>query len=159
MEVVRTKIRDVAMLRRLLFATAYIPKEVPGYWEIVAEFGCPLSSDGFSLSPESARVAMETLEMLDGNAFCMEADLVRELVDMEYGPNKQPFGIPLVPKQQKCLLCGSKLLLKNNRTSRLILYTSDLGTVPATHYHKYCSRYRQGCKYVQYYGYSKSGGA
>jgi hypothetical protein len=157
MEIVQKKVKDVSVLKRLLFATAYIPKEVPGYWEIVAKFGCHLSSDGFCLSPDSARVAMETLEMLDGSAFYMEAELTRELVSMEYGPSRQPFGVQLVPKQTKCLLCNSKLLLKSNRPSRITLYTRNLGTVPATHYHKYCSKYRQGCKYVQYYGYAKSG--
>lgn len=157
MEAVLKEVRDVSILKRLLFATAYIPKEMPGYWEVVARFGCPITVEGFSLSPESARVTMESLEFLDINAFCMEPDLVRELINMEYGPNKQPFGIPLVPKQMDCLLCGSKLLLKSDRPSRITIYTNSLGTVPATHYHKYCSKYRKGCKFVQYYGYSKSG--
>lgn len=153
----RTKLRDVSMLKRLLFATAYIPKEVPGYWEIIARFGSLNCSDGSSFSPDSARVAMETLEFLDVNAFCMDTVLERELVNMEYGPNKQPLGVSLVPNQTKCLLCGGKLLLKADRPSRLMLYTNTLGTVPATHYHKYCNKYRKGCKFVQYYGYSKSG--
>ena len=63
--------------------------------------------------------------------------------------------MPLVPKQTNCLLCNSKLLLRKDRPSRVTLYTNSLGTVPGTHYHKYCSTKR--CKFVQYYGYWKSG--
>ena len=33
-------------------------------------------------------------------------ELTRELVTMEIGPNKQPCGIPLIPKQRMCLPCG-----------------------------------------------------
>ena len=157
MEVVGSRIKDVSVLKRLLFATAYIPKEVPDYWEIVAKFGCHHHSDKGSLSPDSARVAMETLEFLDLNAFRLDTDLMKEIVHMEYGPTKQPLGIFLVPEQTECLLCKSKLLLKRNKPSRITLYTTSLGTVQATHYHKYCSKYRQGCKYVQFYGYGKSG--
>ena len=35
------------------------------------------------------------------------------------------------------------------------LYTESLGTVPATHYHKYCHNYRKGCNVVQFYGYHR----
>ena len=36
-------------------------------------------------------------------------------------------------------------------------FIESLGTVPATHFHKYCQNHRKGCKFVQYYGYYKSG--
>lgn len=34
--------------------------------------------------------------------------------------------------------------------------TESLGTVLASHYHKYCRNSRKGCKFTQYYGYYKS---
>lgn len=37
----------------------------------------------------------------------------------------------------------------------MTLYTDSMGTVPGTHYHKYCSNYRKGCKLTQFYGYHK----
>ncbi len=39
----------------------------------------------------------------------------------------------------------------------MTLYTETLGTVPATHFHKFCHNHRKGCKVVQFYGYYKSG--
>ena len=32
-----------------------------------------------------------------------------------------------------------------------------MGTVPGTHFHKYCQNYHNGCRIVQYYGYYKNG--
>ena len=69
---------------------------------------------------------------------------------MKYGPAKQVLGVPLVPKPTKCDLCGGKLLLRGDRPCRLTLYTESLGTVPATHFHKYCHNYRKLCAFVQY---------
>ena len=50
-----------------------------------------------------------------------------------------------------------KLLFRSDRPSRLTLYTESLGTLPATHYRKYCHNYRKGCKLVHFYGYYKAG--
>ena len=136
-----------------MFATAFIPRDVPNYWEIIARFGCLHSSD--QLTPQSVCTAMETLQFINPSAFCMDMELTSELVNMKYEEDKPIFGIPLTTM---CQLCGSKLLLRGDRPSRITLYTSNLGTIPGTHYHKYCSKYRSGCKFVQYYGYSKSGG-
>lgn len=157
MEVVATEVKDVAVLKRLLFATAYLSSETPHYWEIVTRFACRYSDEKAKISPETARITMESLQCLDSKAFCMETDLIKELVSMEYGKNKQQLGIPLIPKQMICLLCKGKLLLRSDRSSKLTLYTNTLGTVSASHYHKYCSNFRKGCKFVQYYGYSKHG--
>ncbi len=100
---------------------------------------------------------MENLQVLSVEAFCHDEDLTRELIAMEYGPSKQPLGVPLIPSQTKCLSCGGKLLLRSDRSSSLSLYTETLGTLPATHYHKYCHNYRKGCNVVQFYGYHKEG--
>ena len=34
-----------------------------------------------------------------------------------------------------------------------MMYTSELGTLSATHFRKYCQNSRKGCQYVQYYGF------
>ena len=96
--------------------------------------------------------------MLNEKAFCTDTLLTKELVTLEHGPNKLPLGVPLVSNQTQCHLCGGKLLLRNNRPRRMTLYTESLGTVPATHYHKYCHNHRKGCKLIQFYGYYRSGG-
>ena len=156
MEVVAALIGDVAVLRRMLFATSNLPPELPYYWDTVASFGClGCSSDQQKITPDLAQMAMENLKVLDANAFCTDASLNKELVMMPHGPSRQPLGISLIPKQTECQSCGGKLLLRSDRPSRMTLYTDSMGTVPGTHYHKYCSNYRKGCKLTQFYGYHR----
>ena len=70
MEVVAVQIKDVAVLRRMLFATSTLPTELPNYWDTVASFGClGCSSNLPKITPDSAQVAMENLKVLDANAF------------------------------------------------------------------------------------------
>ena len=152
MELVAAEVGDVGVFRRLLFATFYLPSDVPHYWNIVATF-CNQGSS--KVSPESAKMLMENIQILNPEAFCTDEALKRELIGMEYGPSKQPLGVPLIPSQTECFSCGGKLLLRGDRPSRLSLYTEALGTVPATHYHKYCHNYRKGCNIVQFYGYHR----
>ena len=149
---VAAQVGDVGVFRRLLFATFYLPSDVPHYWNIVATF-CNQGSS--KVSPESAKMLMENIQILNPEAFCTDEALKREIIGMEYGPSKQPLGVPLIPSQTECFSCGGKLLLRGDRPSRLSLYTEALGTVPATHYHKYCHNYRKGCNIVQFYGYHR----
>jgi hypothetical protein len=152
-----SEVNDIAVLKRLMFATSYLPPETPHYWEIVTQFGgCHF---GFNredkLSPDSVRVAMENIKFMNPNAFTMETDMIKELVTMPYGPSKQPLGLQLVQAISECRLCGGKLILRSDRPSRITVYTDSLGTVTANHFHKYCTT--KGCNLVQYYGYSKCG--
>ena len=62
MEIVKA-VKDVGVLKRLMFVTAYIPRDVPNYWEIIARFGCLHSSDQL--------------------AFCMDMELTSELINMK----------------------------------------------------------------------------
>ena len=150
---------DSAIRRRMLFATSYLPPDIPHYWDIIASFANQVNHSGrSSISPQSAKVAMENVQVLDTEAFRSDAVLTRQLITMEYTVTNKPLGVPLVPNENKCPLCGGKLLLRSDRPSRMTLYTESLGTVPATHFHKYCHNCRKGCKFVQFYGYYNSGG-
>lgn len=157
MEIATGQVVDATTFRRLLFATSYLPPDIPNSWDIIATFANQGNSGSPSVSPESAKLAMENVQVLSTKAFLPDVDLTKELIAMEYGPNKQTLGVPLVPVQAKCLLCGGKLLLRSDRPSRMTLYTESLGTVIATHFHKYCCNYRKGCTFVQFYGYYKCG--
>ena len=42
----------------LLFATSFLPPDIPNYWEMVATF----ASDG-SVSPQQAKLKMENVQM------------------------------------------------------------------------------------------------
>ena len=149
MELVAAQISDVGVLRRMLFAT-YLPSDVPHYWNIVATF-CNQGSS--MISPESAKMLMENVQILNAQAFCTDEELTRELIAMEYGPTKQPLGFPLIPSQARQSVFH--VVESYYCPSRLSLYIEALGTVPATHYHKYCHNYWKGCNVAQFYGYQR----
>lgn len=100
---------------------------------------------------------MENVEVLFKDAFVTDTKLTKQLIALEYSVTKQPLGIPLVPTETICSLCGGKLLLRRDCPSRMTLYTECMGSVPGTHFHKFCSNNRKGCNFVQYYEYLKSG--
>ena len=74
------------------------------------------------------------------------------------GHKGQPLGIVLVSTNQKCLLCGSGLLVKADRPSKVTVYSDNFGTIDSTHYRKVCKKFRTGCPFVEQYGYYSSGG-
>ena len=108
--------------------------------------------DPESMSPDSVRILMENIQIMNTKAFCFDVGLIRRIITMKYGPAKQVLGVPLVSEPTKCDLCVGKLLLKGDRPCRMSLYTESLGTVSATHFHKYCNNYCKGCAFVQFYG-------
>ena len=72
MEVVAAKVTDVAVLRRMLFATAYLPADIPNYWAIVARFACLHSPEKAGISPQVAQMTMENVQFLNKDAFCQD---------------------------------------------------------------------------------------
>ena len=46
--------------------------------------------------------------------------------------------------------------MRKDRPSSLVVYDDDMGSLPATQYHKYCTNRR--CGLTQYYGYHTKGG-
>ena len=149
---------DPGVFRRMMFATSYLPRDLPNFWEIIASFANQRSEPGkLNISPDVAKLTMENMQILHSTAFTSDSQLELELINMEYSAGKHQLGIPLVPSQTLCVMCGGKLLLRSGRTSRMTLYSDSLGTVSATHFHKYCCNSRKGCKVIQFYGYYKSG--
>ncbi len=137
MELASSVLKDVSVLRRMLFATAFLPGELPHYWEVIASFSCLGSST--IVSADTVKLLMENLQFLNDQAFATDAKLRRDLMNAVAGePSLEPLGVVLVSNNQTCRSCGGELLVRQDRSSRVILYTEDMGTVPATHYHKYC---------------------
>ena len=147
---------DTDISRRLLFAASFLPSDIPQFWDTVAKFA-NLASSKQDITAESARVAVENMEALTSTIYNSDSELVNQLVQMEYSVTKRQLGIPLVPDQKVCIICGGSLLLRSDRPSYLTLYTESMGSVCATHFHKYCQNYRKGCKLTQYYGYHSLG--
>ena len=60
-------VKDVSVLRRMLFATANLPQDLPGYWEVIAKFACDGSST--SIDAATVKLLMENLQVLNDQAF------------------------------------------------------------------------------------------
>lgn len=148
---------DTTLVRRMLFASSNLPKDLPHFWDVVTTFANQGASCEMKVSSNAARMAMENMKLLHPKAFTSEVDLMKELLTVECSTTKKALGIPLVPSQIQCHSCGGRLLLKSSRPSRMMLYADSLGTVPATHFHKYCQNQGKGCKFIQFYGYCKTG--
>lgn len=144
-------IKDTSTLRRLLFATAYLPPKTPNFWGIVVEYATLGATKKTDITSNQARVLMENLKCLDEQAFFTDQQLQKELMLLLIPPKNKPLGIVLISPKEVCVICGSNLLVRSDKPSSVVLYDDNLGTVPATHYHKYCSL--QSCPCTQFYGY------
>ena len=150
LEVIAKYIKDVSVLRRLLFAAVFLSPQLPQFWGLVVEFATLGKDSAKSISPDQARVFIENIQLLHAKAFDTDKDLFREILQMEI-PAARPIGIPLISNNATCLLCGSNLLLRKDRSAPMVVYDNVRGTLPASHFHKYCSR--RTCNFTQYYGY------
>ena len=155
MEVLPVELRDPVLLRRLVFVVVYLPRDLPHYWSLISQFVGDRTKD---LSPESLRVAVENLEVLNSAAFVSDQELVKKIHAFS-PPNPSSFalGIILISSHKQCGCCGGKLYVKGDRPSRVTVYTETLGTLIGTHYHKICQNFRKGCSFRQFYGYSSEG--
>lgn len=154
LEVISKYIKDVSVLRRILFAASVLPPQLPQFWGVVVEFATLGNVSAQSVTPEQARVFIENLHVLNAKAFDTDETLFQELLQSDI-PAARPLGIPLISTNNTCLVCGSNLLLRKDRPAPIVVYDSFRGTLPASHFHKYCSR--RTCSFIQYYGYHTTG--
>ena len=147
-------IEDVSVLRRLLFALSQLSEEVPNYWELVAKFA--VQNTGHKcLDCKTVQLLAENLQELDPLAFQSDHSLYKQLMGM-CGPLKKPLGVVLMPVEEKCVLCAANLKLRRDRPAPVVVYDDNMGSVPGSHFHKYCTNRSCGC--TQYYGYYTTGG-
>ena len=147
-------ITSESVVRRLVFATLQLPKNLPDFWNVVISFAtCGKES---SLTADQAKVIVENMQELDSSAFTSDRKLRQELYEFQI-PKSKPLGHILISSNEKCLQCGAKLLLRKDRSALLIIYDDELGTIPGTHFHKNCTN--PACGLRQYYGYYIAGGS
>lgn len=150
---------SVSVVRRLVFAATNLPKDTPKLWEIVASFakkGAASTVD--DLTPEKAKTLFENIKYMEADALHPDDQLLSELY-ATVGPKGVSLGIVLISSSRLCKLCGSPLLVKADRPSRVIVYGDTMGTVEGTHYRKICKKYKSGCPFVQHYGHYSAGGS
>ena len=81
MDLLPPELHDVAILRRILFASVYVPKYMPDYWLAVTNFA---SQGGLSLQPQSVKITVENLKSINEKAFaqlasCMNCVLLPQI--------------------------------------------------------------------------------
>ena len=70
-----------------MFAAVFLPRDLPHYWSIVTQF-VGIESEGTKvLSPESVRVAVENLEVLNSATFATDQKLVNEIHAFSQAPS------------------------------------------------------------------------
>ena len=152
MELLAPELQDLTVLRRLIFAVVYLPKDLPQYWSVVGKFA---SQGGKDLEPEIVRLAVENLRLLNEQAFVTDKQLADEIHALQTMPEVgTPLGVVLISSKTRCGLCDGKLLIRYDRACQITVYTESFGTIVGTHYHKYCQNYRRDCTFRQHYGYS-----
>lgn len=140
---------DFSVIKRVFLAAKQIPKETPSYWDLVARFGFKHATE--KPTAEKVRVLVENTQFLDSEALTSDDELLKELIKCD-GFDGKPLGIVLVSNNTVCKLCEGKLLVRADRPSFLMGYTS-LSTVPVTHFRKFCHKSSKGCSFTQHYGF------
>ncbi len=156
MDLLPAELQDTAILRRIIFAAAYLPRGLPHYWSVVGQF----AGGNQSIQPEVVRVAVENLEILNEGVFASDEQLTKEIQALNPSPSLHlptPLGLILISNRTTCRVCDGNLLIRHDRASRVTVYTETVGTVVGTHYHKFCQNFRKGCSFRQFYGYSSEG--
>ena len=140
---------NITVIRRILFAVAHLPEDMPNIWQTLKSFSKA------ELPVSELKVAVENLQYLNKAAFSTDKQLLSELCSSQ--ASTEPIGVILVSNKKKCRACGANLVTRSDRPRRVVLYSEYAGTLPATHYRKICSRARHGCSFVQHYGFHATG--
>ena len=117
---------------------------------IVCEFVFPGKLD---IDQNKVRVLVQNIHFMNIEALATDKVLLDELKLCSID-SKLPMGIILISSKQTCGLCNGKLLVRSDRPSYMTLYSNEMGTIPATHFRKFCQNYRKGCPFTQYYGHA-----
>lgn len=147
--------KDASVLRRLQFAAKFYPPSLPNYWESLAQFSVKNKEERNGLSPDLARQIIENLEVIDSGALSSDRDLIKEIVLMKKGGNDDLLGVVLISDKASCRYCESRLYIRSDRSVKVTIYDDNMGTLPGTHYTKYCRK--RGCSFQQHYGYYSQG--
>ena len=158
--VVAKHLKDVSVLRRLLFAASYLPREVPNFWGIAVEFATEGNVQRNTIDVGTAAAIVENIQLFDEKQFDTDRALIQQLSVWKpsvSGSFNKPLGIVLISPKTQCVLCGEALTLRKDRPASVVVYDDFSGSVPGTHYHKTCVS--KVCTLTQYYGYYTSGKA
>ena len=132
----------------------YLPEDLPDRWDLAFSFATGGETESRPLSAQQIKVLAENLKELDAKAFVSDRTLQEDILSF---PKEKPLGIILISSKKTCSHCGNGLLVCKDRPLSLAVYNDDMGSIPATQYHKYCTNRR--CHLTQYHGYHTKGSA
>ena len=155
LSLVSKHLNDPSVLRKAEFAARFYPRSMPRFWDQVATFSLRNREHRNSLSPDQARHLVENIEVIDEEALASDVNLTKEIVEMARPGTDTPLGIVLISNKESCRKCGSKLYLRQDRPSTITVYDDTMGTLPGTHYSRYCRK--AGCSLQQHYGFFTTG--
>ena len=156
LEVIATYLKDLSVLRRLLFAATHLPPELPNMWGIAVEFATIGKVERNAIDAVTAKSLIDNIEAFDRCALRKDDSLLKELVGWVPTSATKSLGVILISKKKLCLICKKELVTRKDRPSYVTVYDSHIGPAPGTHFHKTCSS--KCCTLTQYYGYHSTGG-
>ena len=150
LEIVARHLKDVSVLRRLLFAASSLSEEVPNFWGIVVEFGTAGRIQRNSIDSDTAAAIVDNIHSFDERAFESDASLTHELIFWTSATSgmARPLGIVLISPEKCCVICGQTLTLRKDRPACITVYDYNLGPAPGSHF---CTN--KTCDLTQYFGY------
>ena len=149
-------LKDVSVLRKLLFAATHLPPDMPNLWGIAVEFATAGKVKRNDIDAKIAKSLIDNVEEFDEAALKKDDEILKELAKWTSPSLKKPLGIVLISKKKACSLCKRELVVRKDRPSCITVYDSHIGPTPGTHFHKLCSS--KVCSLTQYYGYYSTGG-
>ena len=126
---------ELSAVRRLIFALVHLPEDLPNLWEIAISFSTGKQS---SVSSSDIKLLIENLKEIDAAAFTKDDELLQELMSLPSVKSSKPLGLVFLSKISSCPLCNKSMLIRKDRPARLVVYDDKLGSVPGSHYHRYC---------------------
>ena len=105
---------DLGLVRTIVFASVYLPKDTPDYWTVFVT-----NKEGSQdILPSTVKTMVENLQLLNDKAYSTDAQMMAEIHD--FSPHGR--GNPL-SCHMECHECGGRLLVRGDKASRLVVYT------------------------------------
>ena len=157
LETLTAYVKDVSVLRKLLFAASHLPSDLPNLWGIAVEFATAGNVKRNEIDAKTAKSLVDNIETFDRDALKKDESLMKELVEWVPTSATKPLGIALISSKKVCVRCKRELVTRKDRPSYITVYDTQMGPAPGTHFHKICPS--KVCCLTQYYGYYSTGGA
>ena len=97
LEVIAGYLKDLSVLRKLMFAATHLPPELPNIWGIAVEFATAGKVN--AIDAMTAKSIIDNVEAFDKCALKTDDCLLKELVEWVPTSATKPLGIVLISKK------------------------------------------------------------